>query len=122
MRTRTAFESDAECRTQMHLARQATITLEMERVAEREHLAPELICDEVARGRMIIPANVHHAALDPMARPRGLDAWRLTALSRHRCRLGGDKPGLRTGAIGLPPWRQIGSPPDERCGRAREGP
>ena len=67
MRTRTAFASDAECRTQMHLARQGTITSEMERVAEREHLAPELICDEVARGRMIIPANVHHAALDPMS-------------------------------------------------------
>jgi phosphomethylpyrimidine synthase len=67
MRTRTAFEPDAECRTQMHLARQGTITSEMERVAEREHLAPQVVCYEIARGRMIIPANVHHAALDPMA-------------------------------------------------------
>ena len=67
MRKRTAFERDAECRTQMHLARQGTVTSEMERVAEREHLAPQVVCDEVARGRMIIPANVHHAALDPMA-------------------------------------------------------
>jgi len=67
MPTRTAFPIEAECRTQMHLARQGTISPEMARVAEREHLAPELIRDEVARGRMIIPANVHHEALDPMA-------------------------------------------------------
>jgi len=67
MPTRTAFPIEAKCRTQMHLARQGTISPEMARVAEREHLAPELIRDEVARGRMIIPANVHHAALDPMA-------------------------------------------------------
>jgi phosphomethylpyrimidine synthase len=67
MRTRTAFPSDADCRTQMHAARHGTVTPEMECVAEREHLGPELIRDEVARGRMIIPANVHHDALDPMA-------------------------------------------------------
>ena len=67
MRRRTALEPHAECRTQMHLARQGTITSEMQRVADREHLVPEVVCDEVARGRMIIPANVHHAALDPMA-------------------------------------------------------
>lgn len=53
--------------TQMHLARQGTVTPEMARVAEREELPPQTIRDEVARGRMIIPANVHHAALDPMA-------------------------------------------------------
>jgi phosphomethylpyrimidine synthase len=57
------------CRTQMHVARQGTITPEMQRVAERERLAPELVRDEVARGRLIIPANVNHLAqaLDPMA-------------------------------------------------------
>jgi phosphomethylpyrimidine synthase len=51
----------------MHLARRGTVTPEMARVAEREHLPAELVRAEVARGRMIIPANVHHAALDPMA-------------------------------------------------------
>jgi phosphomethylpyrimidine synthase len=66
-RTRTAFESGETCRTQLHLARRGIVTPEMERVAERELLAPELVRDEVARGRMIIPANVNHAALDPMA-------------------------------------------------------
>src|SRR5918997_4984299 len=67
MRTRTAFESTATCRTQMQLARQGTVSPEMQRVAEREQLSPGLVRDEVARGRMIIPANVHHHALDPMA-------------------------------------------------------
>jgi len=53
--------------TQMSQARRGTVTPQMQRVAEREELDPQLIRDEVARGRMIIPANVHHAALDPMA-------------------------------------------------------
>jgi phosphomethylpyrimidine synthase len=64
---RTAFKADAECRTQMHLAREGVVSAEMARVAEREQLEPELIRKEVALGRMIIPANVNHEALDPMA-------------------------------------------------------
>src|ERR1700741_2381174 len=64
---RTAFAAVDSCRTQMHLARRGVVSPEMERVAAREQLAPELVRDEVARGRMIIPANVHHQALDPMA-------------------------------------------------------
>ena len=51
----------------MRLAREGIVSAEMARVAEREFLPAELIREEVARGRMIIPANVHHAALDPMA-------------------------------------------------------
>ena len=54
-------------RTQMHYARRGTITEEMRYVARRENLAPELIRDEVARGRMIIPANIRHTNLEPMA-------------------------------------------------------
>jgi phosphomethylpyrimidine synthase len=54
-------------RTQMHYARKGQITGEMDYVAQREKLAPELIRSEVARGRMIIPANIHHRALEPMA-------------------------------------------------------
>ncbi len=53
--------------TQIHFARRGEITPEMEHVARREGLGPETVRDEVARGRMIIPANVHHAALEPMA-------------------------------------------------------
>src|SRR6266571_3059702 len=57
------------CLTQMHFARQGTITPQMQRVAEREALPVELVRDEVAHGRLIIPANVNHLAkrLDPMA-------------------------------------------------------
>src|SRR5467141_1999686 len=57
------------CLTQMHFARQDTITPQMQRVAEREGLPVELVRAEVARGRLIIPANVNHLAkrLDPMA-------------------------------------------------------
>jgi len=40
--------------SQMHLARQGTITEEMTRVAERERLPAELIRAEVARGRMVM--------------------------------------------------------------------
>src|SRR5258708_1145458 len=53
--------------SQMHLAREGVITEEMEYVAKREKLEPELIRSEVARGRMIIPANINHRNLEPMA-------------------------------------------------------
>jgi phosphomethylpyrimidine synthase len=62
---RTKFTGDTV--TQMHQARRGVVTPEMQRVAEREAVAPETICAEVARGRMVIPANVNHTALDPMA-------------------------------------------------------
>ena len=51
----------------MHYARKGVVTGEMEYVARRERLAPELIRNEVARGRMIIPANINHTNLEPMA-------------------------------------------------------
>jgi len=53
--------------TQMHYARRGEITPEMEFVALRENVAPEFVRDEVARGRAIIPANVNHPELEPMA-------------------------------------------------------
>ncbi|MBV8608011.1 MAG: phosphomethylpyrimidine synthase ThiC, partial [Singulisphaera sp.] len=55
--------------TQIEQARQGTITPEMEYVARREGLSPELIRAEVARGRMVIPANTVHLklGLEPMA-------------------------------------------------------
>ena len=52
--------------SQMHYARKGLITEEMEYVAEREKITPELVRDEVARGRMIIPANINHPELEPM--------------------------------------------------------
>ena len=53
--------------SQMHYARKGLITEEMHYVAQRENLPPDLIRDEVARGRMIIPANINHTNLEPMA-------------------------------------------------------
>ena len=53
--------------TQMRYARQGVVTEEMEHVAKRENLAPELVRSEVALGRMIIPANIRHLELEPMA-------------------------------------------------------
>lgn len=57
------------CNTQMYFARQGEITEAMNLVAQREALEPELIRSEVARGRLVIPANVYHLAtnLKPMA-------------------------------------------------------
>ena len=52
--------------TQMHRARQGEITPQMQRVAERDDIEAELVREEVAAGRMVIPANVNHAALDPI--------------------------------------------------------
>ena len=52
--------------SQMHYGRAGVITEEMEFVARREKLSPELVREEVARGRMIIPANIHHPELEPM--------------------------------------------------------
>jgi phosphomethylpyrimidine synthase len=52
--------------SQMHFARQGVITEEMQFVAQREKLEPELVRSEVARGRAIIPANIHHRNLEPM--------------------------------------------------------
>jgi phosphomethylpyrimidine synthase len=56
--------------TQLEFARLGVVTPEMRRVAEREpHLTAEQVRDEVAAGRMILPANKRHLAmnLEPMA-------------------------------------------------------
>tara|TARA_B100001093_G_scaffold510859_1_gene577556 strand:- start:639 stop:2522 length:1884 start_codon:yes stop_codon:yes gene_type:complete len=80
--------------TQLHYARQGIITPEMEYIAIRENIVraqlreqeqplyqhagesfaaqipdeitPELVRDEVARGRAIIPANINHPEIEPM--------------------------------------------------------
>jgi phosphomethylpyrimidine synthase len=51
--------------TQMHYARRGDVTPEMEFVALREGVSPELVRSEVARGRAVIPANVNHLELEP---------------------------------------------------------
>jgi len=52
--------------SQMHYARRGEITEEMRFVALRESVTPELVRDEVARGRAIIPANRNHPECEPM--------------------------------------------------------
>jgi phosphomethylpyrimidine synthase len=76
--------------TQLEYARAGVVTAEMEYVAIRENLrrdtaaemvrdgedfgasipdyvTPEFVRDEIARGRAIIPANINHGELEPMA-------------------------------------------------------
>ncbi|MCA9307847.1 MAG: phosphomethylpyrimidine synthase ThiC, partial [Phycisphaerales bacterium] len=47
--------------TQLEHARLGVVTDAMRRVAQREpHLSAEQVRDEIAAGRMIVPANIHH--------------------------------------------------------------
>ena len=56
--------------TQLVAARKGVITPEMVRVAIRENVTPEFVRDEVARGRMVIPANTRHLAGSAGGGPR----------------------------------------------------
>ena len=53
--------------TQLHYARRGVVTPEMEFIATREGFDPEFVRSEVARGRAIIPANINHPELEPVA-------------------------------------------------------
>ncbi len=53
--------------SQMHFARQGMVTEEMAFVAHKEKLQGSFVRDEIAAGRMIIPANINHPELEPMA-------------------------------------------------------
>src|SRR5690348_18396300 len=61
-----AMNGGARNFSQMHFARKGIITEEMQYVALREKISPATVRDEVARGRAIIPANIHHRNLEPM--------------------------------------------------------
>ena len=53
--------------TQMTYAKNGEVTPEMEFVAIREGVEPVFVRDEIARGRAIIPANINHPEIEPMA-------------------------------------------------------
>ncbi|WP_104640622.1 phosphomethylpyrimidine synthase ThiC [Helicobacter bizzozeronii] len=53
-------------KTQLHYAKQGMVTEEMAYIANIEELSSELVRSEVARGRLIIPANTQHQNLEPM--------------------------------------------------------
>ncbi|MBN2530375.1 MAG: phosphomethylpyrimidine synthase ThiC [Deltaproteobacteria bacterium] len=60
------YEFSGKPVTQLHYAKKGEITSQMRRVAEKEKVEPELIRDEIARGRLVIPANINHKNLDPI--------------------------------------------------------
>nr|WP_314477619.1 phosphomethylpyrimidine synthase ThiC [uncultured Campylobacter sp.] len=64
---RVKFDSADKTPTQMYYAKKGVITPEMNYVAQTEMLDPQLVRSEVAAGKMIIPANIHHENLLPMA-------------------------------------------------------
>lgn len=60
-------------KTQLQLAREGIITPEMEYIAKRENIGckvpfftPEMVREEVAEGRAVIPANINHPEAEPM--------------------------------------------------------
>ena len=55
-----------KCVTQMHYARRGVVTPEMRFVALREQCDVELVRQEVAAGRAVIPLNVNHPESEPM--------------------------------------------------------
>ena len=63
--------------TQLEQARAGVVLPEMEVVARSERLDPEVVRDEVARGRMVIPANEVHVA-------KGLDAVGIGVAARTK--------------------------------------
>ena len=92
LRRRPRRAREGRCVTQMHYAREGSVTPEMEFIAIRENqrrealsemlsrrhagqdfgasipktVTPEFVRDEVARGRAIIPANINHPETEPM--------------------------------------------------------
>ncbi len=58
--------------TQLEAARKGVVTAEMRRVARRECVSPEFVRDEVARGRLVIPANRRHLAGSGGQAPAGV--------------------------------------------------
>ena len=64
---RVKFDSADKTPTQMYYAKKGVITPEINYVAQAEMLDPQLVRSEVAAGKMIIPANIHHENLLPMA-------------------------------------------------------
>ena len=59
-------------KTQMYYARRGEITQEMSYVARIEGLSENLVMDGVAKGSIIIPANINHKNLKPMGIGRKL--------------------------------------------------
>ena len=81
---RVKFDSADKTPTQMYYAKKGVITPEMNYVAQAEALNPELVRSEVAAGKMIIPANIHHENL--------LDGDRQGGQNQNQCKYRQLKP------------------------------
>jgi phosphomethylpyrimidine synthase len=79
--------------TQLEAARAGHVTPQMQRVAQRENVSEETIRDGVARGRIVVPANVRHLAGTAGDEPRIAAA----ELRYDEARRG--HPGFRSGAL-----------------------
>ncbi|WP_163534385.1 phosphomethylpyrimidine synthase ThiC [Helicobacter suis] len=66
MRSYLAKRSKDLIKTQLHYAKKGVITEEMAYIANIEEVSAEQVRSEVARGRLIIPANIEHSNLEPM--------------------------------------------------------
>ncbi len=58
--------------TQLELARSGTVSHQMKTVAEKEGLDPQVICQRIAEGHVVIPANINHLGLEPCGIGKGL--------------------------------------------------
>lgn len=52
--------------TQLAYARAGVITTEMEFIATREQVSPQVVLDEIAAGRAVVPVNINHPESEPM--------------------------------------------------------
>ena len=62
----------AEYSTQMEAARKGVVTPQIAEVARKEHRDEDWLAEKVAQGRVVIPANHRHAALEPNGVGEGL--------------------------------------------------
>lgn len=58
--------------TQLEAARKGIITREMEIAAERENMSPAELREKIARGEAVLPCNINHRGVTPIAVGRGL--------------------------------------------------
>ncbi|MFD1815207.1 phosphomethylpyrimidine synthase ThiC [Rhodococcus gannanensis] len=65
-RTRAAWPRPNGATTQLGWARAGVVTTEMRWCAAREGVSPQVVLEEVAAGRAVIPANRNHPELEPM--------------------------------------------------------
>jgi len=61
-----ARRASSSNQTQIHFARKGQITEEIAHVARVERVDPDVLRDQVARGQVVIPANILHVDLDPV--------------------------------------------------------